>query len=157
MSDCILWEGAKAGNGYGVRSVNKKMVYSHRYAWEAANQRVVPCGMVIAHRCDTPACVNPDHLFCCTQAENLADMRAKNRGNNGLRHGSKTKPERVARGERVGSAKLTPEVVKQIRAEYVRARAGQPSPTSLSAIGRKYGIAFQTVSKIVNRTSWSHV
>lgn len=148
--DCMLWVGAKAGNGYGVRSVSGRQQYAHRPAWEAANGRPVPAGLVVAHRCDTPACINPQHLFVCTQAENLADMRAKGRGNVGLRHGSRTKPERVARGERVGSAKLTADLVRRIRSDRI-------SGGSLSAIATRYGIAFQTVSKIVNRKSWRHI
>lgn len=153
MTPCILWTGAKAGNGYGVTSENGKQVYAHRKAWQDANGPI-PSGMVIAHKCDTPACHNPEHLFACTQAENLADMRAKGRGNTGERHGSRTKPERVARGERVGTSKLTEDQISAIRAEYIPGRPGHRNPHSLSALAAKYGVAFQTISKIVNRKSW---
>jgi predicted DNA binding protein len=111
--------------------------------------------MVIAHRCDNPACFNPEHLFLCTQAENLADMRSKGRGNTGERHGSKTKPERVARGERVGTSKLSAEQVAVIRAAYKPGRPGHPSETSLTGLARRYGVTFQTISKIVNKRSWA--
>lgn len=152
---CVLWAGAKAGNGYGVTSREGKQVYLHRLAWAEANGPIPP-GMVIAHRCDNPACFNPAHLFACTQAENLADMRRKGRSAKGASHGSKTRPERTARGERVGSSKLTPDQVQAIRAEYIAGKPGHRTPCSLTALARKYGVAFQTISKIVNRNSWRH-
>ena len=36
-------------------------------------------------------------------------------------------------------------------------RSDRISGGSLSAIATRYGIAFQTVSKIVNRKSWRHI
>ena len=59
-----------------------RRVYAHRWAWEQANGPI-PDGMMVLHRCDNPACWNIDHLFLGTQADNMADMRAKKRGNPG--------------------------------------------------------------------------
>lgn len=42
----------------------------------------IPAGMIVMHTCDNPPCCNPSHLVLGTQAENLADMRAKGRGVN---------------------------------------------------------------------------
>jgi hypothetical protein len=148
-NDCTLWEGPKAGSGYGVRSIKGRLYYVHRLAWESVNGPI-PAGFVIAHRCDTPACHNPDHLFACTQADNLLDMRRKGRGNTGERHGSKTQPDSVARGERVGGSKLTESIVRAIRSERAAGR-------TLPELATKYGVAFQTISKVANRTSWRHV
>jgi len=39
----------------------------------------IPEGMLICHECDTPSCVNPDHLYCGTQQTNMDDMRNRGR------------------------------------------------------------------------------
>lgn len=51
---------------------------AHRQAYEYAFGPI-PDGLVIAHRCDNPPCVRPDHLWLTTQAGNLEDMRQKSR------------------------------------------------------------------------------
>jgi hypothetical protein len=155
LGPCKVWTGAKAGNGYGVTNMNGRQVYVHRKAWAEKNGPIPP-GLVISHKCDNPACHNPDHLTACTQAENLADMRRKGRGASGEKHGSKTRPERTARGERVASSKLSPEQITAIRTEYIPGKPGHRNPCSLSGLAAKYGVAFQTISKIVNRKSWRH-
>jgi hypothetical protein len=150
MSDCILWTKAKAGNGYGVTSQNGKQVYAHRVAASKVFGDI-PKGMVVAHRCDTPSCVNPDHLFICTQKENLADMKRKNRGAKGDRHGLRLHPQCSAKGERVANSKLTEKQIHEIRGMYV------PGVVTLVSISEKFGVAFQTISKIVNKSSWKHI
>lgn len=53
--------------------------HAHRYAYESAFGPI-PTGMLILHRCDNPACVNPEHLFVGTQGDNMRDMASKGRG-----------------------------------------------------------------------------
>lgn len=74
---CWLWLGPTA-NGYGVFNDQGRRVRAHRAAYEQANGPI-PDGMVICHKCDTPSCVNPDHLFCGTQRDNVRDMAVKGR------------------------------------------------------------------------------
>ena len=64
---------------------NGERTSAHRFSWEAFNERGIPAGMVVMHTCDTPMCVNPDHLRIGTQKENMKDRDVKGRQRNGNR------------------------------------------------------------------------
>ena len=77
---CHLWIGSKDSSGYGHVKVHGTLHKSHRVAWERLHGAIPP-GKVLLHSCDTPACVNTDHLTVGTQRENMADKQAKGRSN----------------------------------------------------------------------------
>ena len=79
-SGCLLWTGAVKSNGYGVillEEGTRKHVYAHRVAWFLAHGKWPEKS--ICHKCDTPLCVNIEHFFEGTQADNARDMFKKGR------------------------------------------------------------------------------
>lgn len=76
---CWLWTGLADQHGYGRIHFEGRVTRAHRVSW-MIHEGPIPEGQKVLHRCDTPACVRPDHLFLGTQADNMADMNAKGRG-----------------------------------------------------------------------------
>lgn len=83
-SGCWLWTGRIVQHGYGAIYVGRRgsKVGAHRASYVVHNGPI-PAGMFVCHRCDTPACINPAHLFLATGDQNMADMKAKGRARNG--------------------------------------------------------------------------
>lgn len=133
-SGCWLWAGTLDGKGYGRLLNNRKVLSAHRASWTVHNGPI-PDGLCVCHRCDTPLCVNPAHLFLGTQQENIRDASNK---------------QRTPLGERQGRSKLKAADVIAIRE---MASAGIPQKD----IAAKFAIAKPTVSDIVRRKKWPHV
>lgn len=74
---CWLWT-ASTAKGYGQIRIGGKSTSTHRAAYEAF-KGPIPTGLHVCHRCDTPICINPDHLFLGTPRDNAQDKVAKGR------------------------------------------------------------------------------
>ena len=130
---CWPWLAGCVRDGRGVFYPRRnRQIVAARIMW-ALTYGPVPDGMVVCHHCDNPSCVNPVHLFIGTQADNLADMRSKERG---------------ARGERHGISVLTEANIHEIRRMLA---AG----IRITAVARHFGVSRRNIGMIKSGHRWS--
>lgn len=144
--ECWLWLRAKMTKGYGTVETPLGQRSSHRVAY-ALHYGEVPDEMNVLHRCDVTACCNPKHLFLGTRRDNILDCKQKGRTARGQTHGTVTRPERIARGERHGMARLSRADVEVIRC----ARGTQRE------IASRYSVSTTTISRIRLGKLWKSV
>ena len=136
---CVLWQGFRIRSGYGQMNFSRRLgaLLVHRLAY-ALDHRIPLSDMkflVVMHKCNTPACIRPEHLRLGTQRENIADMDTQGR---------------KARGTQLRTAKLTEDQVRTIRAEYANGVSGV-------ALARGYNVSVSLISQIVLRKIWAHI
>lgn len=73
---CWIWMRGLNGRGYPFMRVRGRSMRAHRVSYEVFNGPLNP-SLMVCHRCDTPSCVNPDHLFLGTNSENILDSVSK--------------------------------------------------------------------------------
>jgi hypothetical protein len=80
MSDCWHYCGARNQFGYGRMTYRGRLQVAHRLSYEAF-VGPIPAGLSVLHRCDNPACINPEHLWLGTYSDNRRDCVTKGRHN----------------------------------------------------------------------------
>ena len=132
---CLLWPFRRDRDGYGRVNFEGKVRGAHRVAYFLHyGHWPMPCCL---HTCDTPACVNPKHLFEGTIQDNSRDCVAKGRN---------------AKGTMQPQAKLTEEDVVRARHEYREGALG------FEALSKKYGVSkFAMKLAIKGQRKWKHV
>ena len=138
--ECWLWKAGKSSGGYGNIDRGDGCGYSsiraHRLSWMLYNGPI-PNGLCILHKCDNPACVNPDHLFLGTKGDNAKDRDAKGR-------------LVVCRGEKHWKSKLTVLQVKQIK------QLGQQGMRTRD-IAKRFPVTQRHIGRIIKGLFWKHV
>lgn len=116
--ECWLWTAATTNGGYGVIGVgHARLLRAHCVSYEL-HHGPIPAGLVVRHKCDVPACVNPTHLELGTKLDNSRDM--------------------VERGRVRSKVKYPQETVDAIRAE----------PGTLMQVAEKFGVSFNYVGML---------
>lgn len=143
--ECWIWQASLRPNGYGQFAPRHGTIWlAHRASWTITNGKI-PDGMDVLHKCDNPPCVNPHHLFLGTQLDNTRDMIAKGRFFYHLH------PDKHAKGENHGSAKLTEKQVLEIRQKYSTGNYTQKE------LAEHYGVFNTLISRITLRKIWKHI
>lgn len=130
---CWNWN-RRLFSGRATIKVNCKDVMASRYVWALFNEPI-PRHLLACHKCDNPRCIRPSHIFIGTTQDNSADMVAK---------------KRHAFGETKYNAKLTEEVVREMRLRHANGE-------QVNALAIEKQVAGPVAWNAIHRKTWRHV
>jgi hypothetical protein len=159
---CWIWTAAQDRDGYGVFgggnqhvAIKQQQFRAHRLSWEITHGEI-PISesgkpLCVLHRCDTPSCVNPEHLWLGTPKQNRIDCFTKGRakiasGERHMWHGS----GHLQQGSKNRMAKLNEVQVSEIKTLLKQG-------LTHAKVGQIYGVSRRSVGSIANNQAWRHV
>ena len=135
---CWVFQGCEYSKGYGGMRIfvdgKYRTIATHRLSYILF--RGDPGKLFVCHTCDNRKCVNPDHLWLGTNAQNMSDKISKGR---------------MPLGEDAPMAKLTKAQVLKIRSMYA---SGEWFQKELAA---KFHVTRENIGAITRRISWAHL
>ena len=161
FDECWEWTAWRGRGGYGVLGLyppafpRQTTAQAHRLAWEMFWQRPLQ-GIACHHvgpgcscggecvRCNNPACCNPLHIYDGTHSDNQRDSLVMGTSNF-------LRPLRKMHGSANKNAKLTEDVVREIRRRYAQGGVSQ------QALADEYGVSQSKISDAIHRKTWAHV
>lgn len=132
---CWYWLGAKRAGVYGRFWVNGRLYIAHRLSY-AIHNGPIDSNTLVLHKCDTPPCVNPGHLFPGDWKDNSQDMARKGRNIND-------------RGEACHFAKLNLDQVRTVRDMIAAGRRR-------ADIAAEFGVSISCITFIAINKNWRH-
>ena len=138
-NNCWVWTGTRhvhPTHDYGIFHYDGKRVRAHRFSYECYNG-YFDKKLFVCHKCDNPGCINPNHLFLGTHADNMKDMSDKGR---------------APIGERCGTSKLTEIEVKQILTDLSLNKY-----KTILEVTNKHDIGSMQIIRILQGKSWKHI
>lgn len=132
---CWEWQAYCEPGGYGrtkIDQYNTELV--HRVVFKEIYKVKLDVKQLVCHKCDNRKCVNPEHLFIGSHADNAQDCVKKNRKNS-------------PKNENHHKAKLTWQMVDEIR--KLRGEGW-----TIVKLGEKYAVNHSNISNICLQKTW---
>jgi len=133
---CWEWLAHRNPRGYGMFMYENSAQLAHRISY-MMEYGEIPYGLLVCHKCDNPACVNPNHLFLGTPNDNMKDMVKKNRQN---------------QGEEVYTSKLNENIIREILYGI-----NNGVYKSISQIKKKYNVGKTTIVDLLHSKNWKPI
>lgn len=134
---CWSWSACIDDTGYGVMALVSKKINAHRVSWMIHNQKIIPKGKWVLHKCDNPICSNPEHIYLGNAAQNSKDMIERGRSN-------------IPLGEKRSHTKLKNHEAKEIKQKLLEG-------IHEKELSKQFKVHVNTIRDIKMNRRWRHI